>query len=77
MNDLNEKQIINILFHQLSDDEMNYILGNFSFNQAILLVGNKNYRDETIASYLNGIQFLEKLDKLHNQTVCEQDAITH
>ena len=77
MNDLNAEQISYIMFHQLSEDEKDFMLNNYSITQSMLLVGNKNYRDETIASYLNGIQFLEKLDKLHNQTVCNQDTVTH
>lgn len=77
MNDLDAEQITDIMFHQLSEDERDFLLGNFTSNQAMLLVGNKNYRDEAITAYLSYIQFLEKLDKLHNQTVCKQDTITH
>ena len=77
MKDLDAEQISYIMFHKLSEDEREFLSNNFSFNQAILLVGYKEYRDEAIASYLNYIQFLEKLDRLHNHTVSEQDAITH
>ena len=77
MNDLDAEQISNILFHQLDQDEVDFIYNNFSVGQAMLLIGNKNYRDEAITAYLGYIQFFEKLNKLHNQTVCNQDTVTH
>ena len=77
MNDLNSEQISYIMFHQLSEDEKDFMLNNYSIAQSMLLVGNKDYRDYAITTCLNYIQFFEKLDKLHNQTVCNQDTVTH
>lgn len=77
MEDLDVEQISNILFHQLDQDEVDFIYNNFSISQAMLTIGNKQFRDEVVDRYKKYLEFLDKLDKLHRQAVCGFEVITH
>lgn len=77
MNNLNAKQITNILYNQMTEDDRNTMFDTFAFNTVVVLVGSKEHRDEAIKTYLNLIQLLTRVDDLHKQNICEQDVITH